>query len=173
MSKRTDGARATARKANGSAERDTMATLTRQIASLASKSTDALAAQYEAITGEPTNSRNKQSLIKRVAYALQAQAFGGLTQGARIKISELGDTLPQAWHDRLVAPAPAPVQATQTDPRVGQTLEREYKGKVHRVTIVAAGFEYEGQTYKTLSEVACKATGKKWSGPRFFHTEGK
>jgi hypothetical protein len=172
MSKRS-GASATARSTNGSADREAIGTVSRQIASLASKSTDALASQYEALTGKRTNSRNKQSLIRRVANAIQAQAFGGLSHAAQIRISELGDTLPDAWRDRLMQPANAP-QPANMDPRlppVGATLTREYKGKVHTVTILAAGFEHDGQTYKTLSDVAIAITGKHWSGYRFFKIE--
>lgn len=189
MSKRNGQTTARSTGAERSAERDTTATLTRQLAALPSKSTDALAAQYEAITGRPTNSRNKGSLVKRVAFALQAQAYGGLSDGARLKISQLGDTLPEAWQARIVAPAsatgsapangstgatgsaPASVHSDPRLPPVGATLQRDYKGKVHTVTIVASGFDFDGRTYESLSEVARAITGARWNGFRFFKLE--
>jgi hypothetical protein len=191
MSKRSGQNTARSTGAERSAERDTTATLTRQLAALPSKSTDALAAQYEAITGRPTNSRNKGSLVKRVAFALQAQAYGGLSDGARLKISQLGDTLPEAWQARIVDPASAVAVAVATatgstgatgsapasvhsDPRlppVGATLQRDYKGKLHTVTIVASGFDFDGRTYESLSEVARAITGARWNGFRFFKLE--
>jgi hypothetical protein len=47
---------------------------------------------------------------------------------------------------------------------------REWKGKVHEVLINANGFEYLGETYKSLSPIACRITGTHWSGPAFFGT---
>ena len=45
---------------------------------------------------------------------------------------------------------------------------REWKGKVHEVLTTANGFEYGGETYKSLSPIACRITGTHWSGPAFF-----
>jgi hypothetical protein len=33
-------------------------------------------------------------------------------------------------------------------------------GKVHEVVITADGFEYLGETYKSLSPIACRITGR-------------
>jgi len=57
--------------------------------------------------------------------------------------------------------------------RSGTRIVREWKGKVHEVTITDGGFEYEGETYKSLSPIACRITGTHWSGPAFFGTKGK
>jgi hypothetical protein len=53
----------------------------------------------------------------------------------------------------------------------GTRLVREWKGKVHEVTITADGFDYEGEAYKSLSPIACRITGTHWSGPAFFGTK--
>ena len=45
---------------------------------------------------------------------------------------------------------------------------REYNGKLHEVTVLDAGYEYEGRTYRSLTEIAKIITGTKWSGPVFF-----
>ena len=52
----------------------------------------------------------------------------------------------------------------------GTKLVREWGGQTHEVTVLANGawFQYQGQTYKTLSKVAKVITGAHWSGPRFF-----
>jgi hypothetical protein len=34
--------------------------------------------------------------------------------------------------------------------------------------VLADGFAYDGQTYSSLSEIACLITGTRWNGPRFF-----
>jgi len=50
----------------------------------------------------------------------------------------------------------------------GTTLVREWQGGTHHVRVTDAGFEYAGQGYGSLSEVARAITGVRWSGPRFF-----
>jgi hypothetical protein len=57
--------------------------------------------------------------------------------------------------------------------RHGTRIVREWKGKVHEVTITDGGFEYEGETFRSLSPIACRITGTHWSGPAFFGTKGK
>jgi hypothetical protein len=62
-------------------------------------------------------------------------------------------------------------QKTDRDPRlpsVGQTLEREFKGKTIKVKVTADGFEYDGQTFKSISACARHITGYMISGPVFF-----
>jgi len=52
---------------------------------------------------------------------------------------------------------------------VGAELVREWRGVVHKVTVIELGFEYEGRVYSALSPIAVKITGTVgWSGPRFF-----
>ena len=53
-------------------------------------------------------------------------------------------------------------------PKIGTRYVREHAGKLHQVTVLEAGYEYEGTTYRSLSEIACAITGTKWSGPAFF-----
>lgn len=45
---------------------------------------------------------------------------------------------------------------------------REYDGKLHEVTVLETGYEFEGTTYRSLTEIAKIITGSKWSGPVFF-----
>jgi hypothetical protein len=144
-----------------------LATLLRQIAALPSKTVGALAAQYEQLAGEPTRSRNKQYLVKRVAFLLQEQAHGGLSKAAELKISELGDAVPAEWRARIKqTPKPEP-----TDPRlpaIGETLTKVYKRTEHTVVVMAGGFQYKGRKYKTLTDVTRAITGKHRGGFEFF-----
>jgi hypothetical protein len=55
----------------------------------------------------------------------------------------------------------------------GSVLVREWKGKSHRVTVLADGFVYDGDTYSNLSEIAVLITGTRWNGPRFFGLRSK
>ncbi len=51
----------------------------------------------------------------------------------------------------------------------GTVLIREWGEREHKVTVTADGrFDYEGQTFKSLSAVARHIAGCPWSGPLFF-----
>lgn len=68
------------------------------------------------------------------------------------------------------APKRAP-KAKERDPRlpaVGSTLTREFKGKKISVKVTAEGFQYEGQTFKSISACARHIVGYMISGPIFF-----
>jgi hypothetical protein len=57
--------------------------------------------------------------------------------------------------------------------RSGTRLVREWKGQVHEVLVKEDGFEYQGEHFKSLSPIACRITGTRWSGPAFFGTKGR
>lgn len=66
-------------------------------------------------------------------------------------------------------PPIAPVKARDARlPAPGTTLRREYKGAVHEVTVLADGFEFRGQPYRSLSHIARHITGTAWNGFLFF-----
>ena len=50
----------------------------------------------------------------------------------------------------------------------GTRLIRQWDGQTHQVTVAEEGFEYKGERYKSLSEIARLITGTRWSGPLFF-----
>ena len=50
----------------------------------------------------------------------------------------------------------------------GTTLLREWHGVQHRLTVLENGVQFGGERYRSLSEVARKITGSRWSGPLFF-----
>jgi hypothetical protein len=59
----------------------------------------------------------------------------------------------------------APVVAMTKAPRdvrlpaAGTVLTRQHDGVEHRVTVLAAGFEYNGKPYRSLSKIASTITG--------------
>jgi hypothetical protein len=55
----------------------------------------------------------------------------------------------------------------------GTVLVREWDRQSQRVTVMANGFAWNGQTYDSLSKVAFAITGTKWNGPRFFGLRDK
>lgn len=63
--------------------------------------------------------------------------------------------------------------AANTDRRAplvqsGTVLTRDWKGMRHTVRVSEDGYEWDGETYRSLSKIAHLITGTRWSGPRFF-----
>ena len=89
-----------------------------------------------------------------------------------------------AWHAQMAA-LRSSVGAREVD-RVTQGLQRaatspaasslspdtrllrDWQGRTHHVTVLAAGFEYDSRTYRSLTAIARAITGMAWSGPLFF-----
>ncbi|MBM4321866.1 MAG: DUF2924 domain-containing protein [Deltaproteobacteria bacterium] len=156
---------------------DTRATadLTAQLAAVASMSVGELAEKYREVYGEPTRSRNKDYLRKKVAWQIQALEGGGLSQRALAKIAELAPDAPTRWRKRLPAFPQSvegePTPPAERDPRlppVGTVLVREHQGTRHSVTVLADGFEFAGERYQSLSKIARLITGTPWNGFLFF-----
>ena len=53
-------------------------------------------------------------------------------------------------------------------PLPGTELSRVYRDRRILVQVVAGGYEYEGQHYRSLSAVARQVTGTRWNGLVFF-----
>ena len=60
-----------------------------------------------------------------------------------------------------------PVASSRT-PLPGMLLTRRYKGQLLQVRVLASGFEYLGDRYRSLSAIAKQITGSHCSGNRFF-----
>jgi hypothetical protein len=101
----------------------------------------------------------RELMLPILAFRVQELAHGGLRPETKAKLREFAPSFgPTRQHD-----------ARQSF-RAGTRLVREWKGKVHEVLITADGYEYLGETYKSLSPIACRITGTHWSGPAFFGT---
>ena len=61
----------------------------------------------------------------------------------------------------------------KTKLQVGARLIRVWNGVTHNVNVTPTGFEWRGQTYRSLSAIAKAITGAHWSGPRFFGLDAK
>ena len=150
--------------------------LGQELAALRRMSVSTLQAKYFEVFGESTTGRNKAWLQKRIAWRMQANAFGGLSDRAIQRASELANesdlrvTAPRE-PSRLPPPPPVNRELPPKDerlPPVGDCLVRIYKGRECVVTIMPDGFDFEGEHYKTLSAVAKAITGQHWNGFRFF-----
>lgn len=65
--------------------------VTIEIAELQNKTVNQLVQRYEQVFNEECRSRNKQYLIRRIAWRLQANEEGGLSRAALKKAAELAE----------------------------------------------------------------------------------
>jgi hypothetical protein len=148
--------------------------LGKELAALKRLSVGKLRERYAEVFGEPTAGNNRPWLVRRIAWRLQERALGGLSERARARAAELADdadlrVLPPRNGAPTAAATPSP--PPPADPRLpapGTVLTRSYKGRVLEVKVLAAGFEFAGQRYGSLSAVAKAATGSHCNGFAFF-----
>ncbi len=134
--------------------------------------------KYLELFGEPTRSGNRDFLFKRIAWRVQSMAEGTLSERARRRAEELArdadirTTLPRLPKQSVATSPlamPAPKETAQDRlPIPGTVLTRKYRGKHVETKVLAYGFEYEGQVYRSLSAVAKAVTGSHWNGHLFF-----
>ena len=148
-----------------------------EVAVLQRTATGELKAKFTELSGDATNTRNRTWLIRRIAWLLQAKVAGGLSQRALERAEELASeadlraTAPRqraATQPQPTIVAPIPHETDQRLPMPGAFLSRPYKGQTFRVQVLAEGFEFEGQVYKSLSAVAKQITGSHCNGYHFF-----
>jgi hypothetical protein len=139
--------------------------------------------RYEEVFDEPARSGNRIWLLKRVAWGIQARAYGGLPERARRLALEIANdadlrlkaprTLPKSSAARILTKQVLPKQPDHRLPMPGTILTRIYKGREIRVQVLSEGFEYEGQRYASLTAVAKAVTGSHWNGMLFFGLDKK
>ena len=134
--------------------------------------------RYAEVFGEAARSNNRRWLLRRVAWRIQAQAEGGLSERARRRAEELArdeDLRLRPPTDRgpglgaeVRTVSGRLVRRDDRVPIPGAVLVRSFKGADHRVTVLPHGFEYGGTTYRSLSAVAFAISGSHWNGFHFF-----
>lgn len=149
-----------------------------EVAAMQQMTVTQLKQRYAEVVGEKARSGNKAWLIKRIAWRIQANTFGDLSERARQRALELANDAEirlKAPPDRSTpAATAAPSQAAVSvsgDSRLpvpGTVLVRKYKGRTYRVSVLPGGFEYGGETFTSLSAVAERITGSHWNGFLFF-----
>lgn len=129
-----------------------MAGVDQALRDIADMSRSKLQARWAKLTGRPVPRLSVAMLRLALGYEIQARAKGGLSRSVRLQLEGSGDARPRAMP---LAP--------------GLRLVREWQGKVHVVTVDDTGaIQWNGQRWKSLSEVARAITGTRWSGPAFF-----
>lgn len=139
-----------------------------------------LRAKYFELFGQPSRSNHKQFLFRRVAWRLQALAYGELSEQARrqaLALAQDADLRIKA-PQHLVGTAQQVLQPTLRSrrklgrderlPEPGCSLRREFKGQIVVVQVLEQGFQYQDRFYRSLSAIARHVTGTHWNGYAFF-----
>jgi hypothetical protein len=118
----------------------------------------------EAFRTEPPKAFGPDLLRRSIAHRIQEKAYGGLSAPAQRLLNQMMKAFAAKPNGKIVLPRRI---------KPGSVLVREWKGRSHRVMVLADGFAYEGDVYSNLSEIAVLITGTKWNGPRFFGLRSK
>ena len=126
--------------------------LEHQLAELEDLPAHALRDEWQRLTRVVAPRISPKLLRHALAWELQARALGGLPRGVQQALDQFA-----ASKTRTAAAGP------------GTRLVREWRGKVHVVTIGDdQAISWDGRTFRSLSQVAKAITGTHWSGPAFF-----
>lgn len=101
----------------------------------------------------------RELLVPILSYRLQEKVLGGLKPSTIKRLRRLADELKSGKKQPLKPGASL---------RPGTRLMREWKGQLHEVSVLDTCFEYRDQKFVSLSGIARKITGTRWSGPVFF-----
>jgi hypothetical protein len=151
-----------------------------EIESLRHLTTAQLKDKYREVFSEASRSNHKQFLFRRIAWRIQANAWGGLSERARSRALEIADDadlrirapknlLRQAIDETRTAEARLRPGLDPRLPLPGTPLIRRYQGKDIIVHVRAdGGFEWNGRIYRSLSKAVTEATGTRWNGFAFY-----
>ena len=138
----------------------------------------ALQRKYQEVFKDASRSSNKQYLFRRIAWRLQANAEGGLSERARhraLQIADEADLRTRAPKGFLSAQVSATAIVDHPHPQrdvrlpaSGSLLTRRLNDRQIVVKVLAEGFEFESRHYRSLSAIAREVTGTRWNGLLFF-----
>jgi len=119
-----------------------------------------LTALWKQLFDNNLGSRLRRNLLIRIlAYRIQEQEYGGLSKATLGRLHQLG---------RLFEVNPKAEIPSTPALKPGTRVVREWKGRMHHVTVIERGYEYSGRKYASLSQIARLITGTRWNGPLFF-----
>lgn len=140
--------------------------------------TKQLRQRYTELFGDATHAANRVWLLRRIAWRLQAQAQGGLTERAQRRALELANDCDirlspptnrrASQEQQKSSPTTGTSRWDRRLPVPGTVLCRQYKGKEIRVKVLSRGIEFEGSNYASLTAVAKAITGSHTNGYLFF-----
>lgn len=102
----------------------------------------------------------REILVPFLAYRIQENAHGSLKPTVLAELRRIARALDR---NRM---SNGPLVRTRI--KAGTRLFRQWRGHTHEVFVTESGFDYRRVGYRSLSEIARKITGTRWSGPAFF-----
>jgi Protein of unknown function (DUF2924) len=139
----------------------TRSALACEIAALPDATSADLKERWRALyRSEPPRRISRDLLVRALAYRIQEKALGALKPSTCRLLTKVAAD----------ASARRPIEVTpeSTTLKPGTVLLREWHGTQHQVIVRENGIVFNGNRYKSLSQVAYRITGTKWSGPLFF-----
>jgi len=135
------------------------ANISSQISQLRSFSRQQLLELWQKLYGKASPPEIRRELmVPFLAYRMQEKQYGGLKASTRSELRRIARELDRPSRELRVRSRIKP----------GTRLCRRWRGKMHEIFVTESGYEYLGARYRSLSEVARKITGTRWSGPAFF-----
>jgi hypothetical protein len=135
--------------------------ISKQIAKLPGFSREQLLELWQKLYGRAAPAGIRRELIVPfLAYRIQENAYGGLNPSTLSELRCIARDLEK----------PGSSTDFRSRPRIkcGTRLIRQWRGETHEVVVAESGYEYGEIRYQSLSEIARKITGTRWSGPAFF-----
>ena len=142
-------------------------TIVEEIQELRKASVPELVERYEELFGKPPRTKHREHLWRRIAWKIQEQRFGGLSQTAKQRLDELIADLDLPLGKGRTERGTIRRNGSET-PVPGTTLTRVWKGREIVATAVEGGWEHGGVVHRSLSAVAKAVTGSHCSGPAWF-----
>ena len=102
---------------------------------------------------------SRELLVRAIAYRMQEVALGGLRPQWQRQLRQI------AQEFKTTGAANLPLRP---ELKPGTRLVREWRGRTYGVLVLDGGFSWQGAHYHSLSALATKITGTRWSGPLFF-----
>jgi len=134
--------------------------LSEELAGLPALGPERLKERWRTLYGTEPPRRISEDLLRRaVAYRLQERALGGLKPSTRRLLQRVAE-------DGRAHQSSSATPTRKLSP--GAILIREWRGTSHQVTVLEDGVLFRGKHHRSLSEVARRITGSRWSGPLFF-----
>ena len=134
---------------------------TDQILGLDKLSRSQLLDRWQKLYGKtPPPGIRREIMIPFLAYRIQENTEGGLSPAAQAMLKSAVRQLKRMQHSKT------PVRKSRM--KSGTRLLRHWKGGLHEVDVTESAYQYRDHEYRSLSEIARKITGTRWSGPAFF-----
>ena len=137
----------------------------------------------------PPKHLSRRFMVRALIYEAQCNALGRLSKGLQKRLKSIAHVHVSSVNTNSgasVDSGPTPPDntgiiskmrrfpaGTRPLPRPGTTLVREWNGRTYQVEVTDEGYVMNGEPFRSLSAIALRITGTKWSGPRFFSSPGQ